>query len=221
MNVREALDARFSCRAFTREPVARAQVEAVVAAACRAPSWANTQPWEVFVAAGEALERIRQGYLQRAEQGAALALETEAPTSWPEAHRERTAELMRQRFGILGVAREDAEARRGLTRRNHRLFDAPAVAWLCLDKSLSPWSLYDLGAFAQSLMLAAAEAGLDSIPAVMLAAWPDIVRAELGVPETLAVAIGIALGHADREDPLNRIRSPRRPVADVLRAKGL
>ena len=221
MDVREALNARFSCRAFTAEPVTRAQVEAIVAAASRAPSWANTQPWEVFVAAGEALERIRQGYLRRAGEGAERALEIAAPASWPEAHRARTAELMRLRFGILGVEREDAEARRRLTQRNYRLFDAPAVAWLCLDKALSPWSLYDLGAFAQSLMLAATEAGLESIPAVMLAGWPDIVRAELGVPDSLAIAIGIALGHAEREDPLNKLRSPRRPLAEILTVRGL
>ena len=221
MNVREALDARYSCRAFTKEPVTRAQIEAIVAAASRAPSWANTQPWEVFVAAGEPLERIRQGYLQRAEEGAERALETAAPASWPEAHRARTAELMRVRFGLLGVERDDAEARRRLMQRNFSLFGAPAVAWLCLDRALSPWSLYDLGAFAQSLMLAAAAAGLDSIPAVMLAGWPDIVRAELGVPDALAIAIGIALGHAEREDPLNKLRSPRRSLAELLTVRGL
>jgi len=221
MDVREALNARYSCRAFTAEPVTRAEVEAIVAAASRAPSWANTQPWEVFVAAGEPLERIREGYLRRAEEGAERVLEIAAPASWPEAHRARTAELMRVRFGILGVERDDADARRRLLLRNYRLFDAPAVAWLCLDRALSPWSLYDLGAFAQSLMLAAAEAGLDSIPAVMLAGWPDIVRAELGVPESLAIAIGIAIGHAEREDPLNKVRSPRRPLAEVLTVRGL
>jgi nitroreductase len=55
----------------------------------------------------------------------------------------------------------------------------------------------------------------------MLAGWPDIVRAELGVPEPLAIAIGIALGHADREDPLNKVRSPRWPAAEMLTVRGL
>jgi len=220
VNVNEALAARYSCRAYTAEPVTREQVEAVVAAASRAPSWANTQPWEVFVAAGAPLERIRQGYLRRAEEGVERALEIAAPASWPEAHRARTAELMRVRSGLLGIDPADADARRRLMQRNFSLFGAPAVAWLCLDRALSPWSLFDLGAFAQSLMLAAAGLGLDSVPAVMLAAYPDIVRAELGVPDALAIAIGIALGHADREDPLNKLRSPRRPPAEVLTLRG-
>jgi nitroreductase len=221
MSVRQALTARYSCRSFTAEPVTRAQVEAVVAAASRAPSWANTQPWEVFVAGGETLERIRQGYLRRAEEGVERALEIAAPASWPEAHRTRTAELMRVRSKVLGIDPVDADARRRLMQRNFSLFGAPAVAWLCLDKALSPWSLFDLGSFAQSLMLEATELGLDSVPAVMLAAYPDIVRAELGVPDALAIAIGIALGHAEREDPLNKLRSPRRPLAEILTVRGL
>lgn len=221
MNVREALDARFSCRGFTAEPITRDEIESIVAAASRAPSWANTQPWEVFVACGEPLERIRRGYLRRAEEGAERALDLVAPASWPDPHQARIAELMRVRTGVLGVDPADPEARRTLVQRNFRLFGAPAVAWLCLDRALSPWSLYDLGSFAQSLLLAATEAGLASVPAVMLASWPDIVRAELGVPDALAIAIGIALGHADAEDPLNRLRSPRRPLAEVLTVRGL
>jgi len=221
MSVREALTARYSCRGFTTEPVTRAQVEDVVAAASRAPSWANTQPWEVFVAGGETLERIRQGYLRRAREGVERALEIAAPASWPEAHQARTAELMRVRLKALGIDPTDADARRRLMQRNFSLFGAPAVAWLCLDKALSPWSLFDLGSFAQSLMLAATEFGLDSVPAVMLAAYPDIVRTELGIPDTLAIAIGVALGHAEREDPLNKLRSPRRPLAEILTIRGL
>jgi nitroreductase len=221
MNVREALNVRFSCRGFTAEPVTRAQIEAVVAAASRAPSWANTQPWEVFVAAGDVLERIRQGYLRRGDEGVGRALEVTAPTEWPEAHRARIAELMRLRSELLGVNPDDADARRILMQRNFSLFGAPVVVWLCMDRALSPWSLYDLGSFAQSLMLAAVEQGLDSVPAVMLAAYPDIVRAELGVPDSLAIAIGIALGHGDCEDPMNKLRSPRRSLAEILTVRGL
>ena len=219
--VRDVLAARFSCRGFTAENVTREQIEAVVAAASRAPSWANTQPWEVFVAGGAPLERIRRGFLRRAEEGVERALEIAAPASWPEAHRARIAELMQVRAAAIGADPDDADARRSLIQRNHRLFGAPAVAWLCLDRALSPWSLFDLGAFAQSLMLAAKEIGLDSVPAVMLAAYPDLVRAELAIPDSLAIAIGIALGRADRTDPLNRPRSPRRALAEMLTVQGI
>ena len=128
---------------------------------------------------------------------------------------------MRLRSGLLGASPDDAEARRTLMQRNFSLFGAPVVVWLCMDRALSQWSLYDLGSFAQSLMLAAAEKGLDSVPAVMLAAYPDIVRTELGVPDSLAIAIGIALGHAEREDPMNKLRTPRRSLVEILTVRGL
>lgn len=152
--------------------------------------------------------------------GGVGALEIAAATEWPEAHRARIAELIRLRSGLLGVNPEDADARRTLMQRNFSLFGAPVVVWLCMDRALSPWSLYDLGSFSQSLMLAATEQGLDSVPAVMLAAYPDIIRTEPGVPDSLAIAIGIALGHAEREDPMNKLRSPRRSLAEFLTVRG-
>ena len=69
MDVTDALVKRFSCRAFTQEQVKREVVLGVLAAATRAPSWGNTQPWEIFVAGGEVLERIRQAYLNNARKG--------------------------------------------------------------------------------------------------------------------------------------------------------
>ena len=32
--------------------------------ATHSPSWANTQPWEIFIAGGEVLEKIRRAYME-------------------------------------------------------------------------------------------------------------------------------------------------------------
>lgn len=77
----------------------------------------------------------------------------------------------------MGVERDDPEARRASSRRNFEFFGAPVVAYLCMDRSLTPWSIFDLGSFCQSMMLAAQEYGVGSIPAVMLAAYPDLALA--------------------------------------------
>jgi len=45
--------------------------------------------------------------------------------------------------------------------------------------------------------------------------------AEPDVPEGLAIALGIAPGHADRDDRPNKVRSPRRPLAEILTVRGL
>lgn len=45
------------------------------------------------------------------------------------------------------------------------LFNAPQIAYLTISKDSPAWSIYDLGAFSQNLMLSAKNKGLDSIPA--------------------------------------------------------
>jgi nitroreductase len=220
MNVADALAARYACRAYRPDPVSREDVLALLAAATRAPSWANTQPWEIFVAAGEPLERLRRGFIERLERGMEGAPDLPRPASWPEALRLRTQELLESRARLLGFAPDDPAARRAHLLNNHRLFGAPAVIYLCMERGLTAWSAFDLGALEQSIMLAARERGLDTAPAVMLAIHPDLVRRELGIPDALAVVIGIALGRADAHDPQNAFRSTRRPLGEVVRLVG-
>ncbi len=65
MDVGDALWARRTVRAFLDRPVPRETLEAILSDALRTPSWANTQPWEIFVAGGEVFERIRRISLER------------------------------------------------------------------------------------------------------------------------------------------------------------
>ena len=62
MNTIDALNSRYCCRAFKPEQVSKQKVEEILEAAIHAPSWANTQPWEIYVASGEPLERLRKAY---------------------------------------------------------------------------------------------------------------------------------------------------------------
>jgi nitroreductase len=50
--------------------------------------------------------------------------------------------------------------------------------------------------------------------------YPDVLRAELGIPDDLLIVIGIALGYADPSDPEYSFRSARRALAEVVRFKG-
>jgi nitroreductase len=76
MNVTEAINGRHSIRAFLSKPVEKGKLDAVLSASVRAPSWANTQPWEIFVVTGGALERIKEGYRQKYTDGSPAAPET-------------------------------------------------------------------------------------------------------------------------------------------------
>jgi len=64
-------------------------------------------------------------------------------------------------------------------------------------------------------MLIACEYGLGTAVAVQLASYPDLVRQELGIPENLAVCIGIAIGKIDTISPQNSFRATRRAVNEV------
>ena len=90
MDVIEALKSRVSIRAFTPQPVSKETVLKIMEAATRAPSWANTQPWEIYVAAGEALERIRQGSIANFQKGMSRTPDLPQPQQWPEALRKRS-----------------------------------------------------------------------------------------------------------------------------------
>jgi len=49
MDLNQAIATRSSVRSFSGEPVSDAEIEALLMAACQAPSWANTQAWEFVV----------------------------------------------------------------------------------------------------------------------------------------------------------------------------
>lgn len=221
MNVIDAIESRRSIRAFKPQPVDKEVLLKIFTAANRSPSWADTQPWEVYVAAGGPLERIRGSFLARFEDGVPSANDVPRPRDWPPGPKQRMLDFIDARCSAMGISRRDEAQREADMRRNFEFFGAPVVVYLCLHKDLTAWSYFDLGLFAQSLMLAAMEYSLGSVVAVNLTAYPDIVREELDVPEDHIILIGIALGYGDPEDINNQVRSIRRPTEDAVVIKGL
>ena len=210
MTVTEAMAARSSIRAYKSEAIDKAVIMEILEKAARTPSWANTQPWDVFVATGDTLERIRQGYADNYKNAVKSGPEIPRPAEWPQAAKERTMGL---RPDMVRDCGDDAEKFGEL---NQRMFDAPAVIFLCLDKMFSTWSLYDLGAFAQSIVLLAQECGLSTIPAITSVLYPEILRRELNIPENLKIAIGIPIGYADRDNKINNFHSARKPMSETV-----
>lgn len=215
MNVTEALLARRSCRAFRPEPVSRETILSVLEAAVRTPSWANTQPWEIYVAAGDTLEAIDRGFTEQAQNAVPPNPNLPRPKTWPEEHKKRTQQLS------ADMAQAAGEAVKQFGQLNLRHFYAPAVIYLCMDKTLTPWSIFDLGAISQSILLAAAERGLSTMPAVNLVHYPDVIRKEMGIPDELLVLFGIAIGYEETSHPINALRSARRPAEELTVFRGL
>jgi nitroreductase len=211
MNVIDAINTRRSTRAFLSKPVERDKLNAVLAAAVRTPSWANTQPWELFVVTGDTLDRIKRGYREKYANKAPEEPETPRPAEWGESAKKRLQQLRPD------MQRDCGDAVKHFALLNQTMFNAPVVVYICMDKMLSEWSLYDVGAYSQSFMLAAMEQGLSTIPAITLTLFPDILRRELHIPDQLKVTIGIAVGYADRENGINNFISSRSPLDDTIR----
>ena len=221
MDVIDALNARFTVRAFKPDPIDRQTLEKIMEAALKSPSWANTQPWEVYVAGGEVLNRLREAYVANLKNCVARNPDLAVPKEWPPACRKRMECLRSERTATLERVCLDKSELKDLAEMNYHFFHAPVVAYICMDKTLTPWSIYDLGLFSQSLMLAARHFGLDSAVAVTLAAHPDLIRKELKIPDGLSIIIGIALGYADAGHSQNQYRTTRRSVQEAVTFKGI
>ncbi len=221
MEVVDALKKRYTVRAFKPDALDRNTIEKILDAALRAPSWANTQPWEIFIAGGEVLNRLREAYLANLRNCVPRQLDVPAPKQWPPALQKRMETLRAERVTTAERVCLDKTMLKDLAEMNYHFFYAPVVAYLCMDRSLTPWSMFDLGILAQSIMLSAQHYGVDSATAVTLAAHPDIIRRELKIPGELSIVIGIALGHADHEHPQNQYRSQRRSVRDAATFRGI
>jgi nitroreductase len=211
MNVTEAINGRHSIRAFLSKPVEKEKLDAVLSASVRAPSCADTQPWEVFIVTGGALKRIKESYRQKYVDKAAPAPETPRPVEWPEAAKKRIQQLRPEMAKSCGDAVEKTAM------LNQTMFGAPVVVYVCMDKALSEWSLYDIGAYSQTFMLAALEQGLSTMPAITLTQYPDVLRREMKIPDNLKITIGIAVGYADRENRINKFVSARKPMSETVR----
>ena len=210
MTVTEAMAARSSIRAYKPDTIDKAVIMEILEKAARTPSWANTQPWDVFVAAGETLARIRNAYVENYKNAEKTATDIPRPTEWPQAAKNRTLGLHPDMLRDCG----DAAAQFG--ELNQKMFNAPAVIFLCLDKTYSPWSLYDLGAYAQSVVLLAQERGLSTIPAITSVLYPDVLRREMNIPDNLNVAIGIPIGYKDEDNKINNFHSARSPLDETV-----
>ncbi|KIM00536.1 Oxygen-insensitive NADPH nitroreductase [Paramagnetospirillum magnetotacticum MS-1] len=219
LTIFDALTSRASMRAFLPTPVPRLTVEAILALAARAPSGSNIQPWTVHVLEGEARDRLCQRLLQahREDEPGHGDDYTYYPPEWFEPFLSRRRKLGLDLYRSLGIGRDDRQRMKDQLGRNYLFFDAPIGMILTLDRRHGQSAWIDLGAFLQSLMLAARGYGLHTCPQQAFARFHRLIRPILGIPETEVVVCGLALGHADTSAPENALVSERVPVAEFAR----
>jgi nitroreductase len=221
MDIAEVINQRKSIRAFKSDPVPKAILAEIMELALRAPSWGNTQPWEFAIVTGEKLEEIRQAFVEKAASEEDNP-DIPRPREFPEPYDTRRRVLGRKVLELKGISREDKEKRKWWVLQGLRLFEAPCVIYMCVDRSfyqqgdrLNVWPVFDCGLVAENMMLLATQYGLGTIAQIQAVAYPDVLRKVLGIPDSKLIVLGIAVGYPDWNDPVNQIHSEREPLDNV------
>jgi nitroreductase len=211
--VLEAIASRRSVRGFLDRPVDRAVVERLLEVARWAPSGSNTQPWKVHALQGSAREALC-ALLTRAH----LDDEPERPDyayyprTWRTPYIERRRATGWSLYRALGIERGDREGAKQYRGRNYRFFGAPVGLIVTMDSDMEAGSWIDMGAFVQNILVAARAFGLHTCPQAAFSNYADLVRQQLGLPDTQVVLCGVAIGYPDWDDPANAERAGREAV---------
>jgi nitroreductase len=214
MDLHQALRSRSSVRAFDPRPVPAAVLERVLTAALQSPSWANTQPYKLALASGEACEALRRDLLRAAEHEIPDG-EHALLFAYPEELQARRRATGFGLYAAMGIERHERARREEQYRRNFAFFAAPAAAFLFAHEALGSYSVLDAGIFLQSLLLAATAEGLGTCAQASLASYPQVVRRHFAVPAGYRLLCGISLGFPAAA-PENGFRPPRMPLDALL-----
>lgn len=226
MNTKETIYSRKSTRKFLDKQIPKEDLIELMETASRTPSWTNNQPWEVFVVSGEKLDNIKKKYKTEFEAviksgGSNFAradIKMPGFDDWNDAPRSVENMVKFKETLALSSGYSQEEFKGVVKDVSTEFFYAPTVVFLGMNKSLTSYSMFDLGAFQQTLLLAAEEKNIDSCTAGLFAMLGDVLKEELEIPDNISIAIGIALGYGDKEAQINKREAMvRMPIDKFVR----
>lgn len=217
MDAIECIKTRMSIRKFKPEPVPKEILIEIISIAKWSPSYKNSQPWEVAVLSGAKKEALSNMLIELIEKNTPPSPDIPEPSSWPVAEGSRIDDLYKKRADLTGIDLSDPKVIKMAKKANSRFYGAPHALYLCQDDSLTPWSLFDLGLFAQSLMLSAHAKGLGTVPQAFATDYAKEIKQFLSIPATKRLVLGISIGYPDLESPVNAFRTDRVPTEQLVK----
>lgn len=215
--VDQAITSRRSVRAFLATPVARADIEAMLDVASRAPSGSNTQPWKVYVLTGEIRQRLSEEILAAYRDPEQAAEHREEyhyyPQQWVAPYVDRRRKIGWDLYALLGLTRDNKAGMQAQHGRNYSFFDAPVGLIFTIDRVMEQGSWLDYGMFLQNLMIAARARGLDTCPQAAFTQFHKVIARVLQLPDGEQLVCGMALGYADHSKIENTLKTEREPVS--------
>ena len=209
------VNTRKSARGFKPEPVPAQLLEKLFTLSLRAPSNCNTQPWQVHVASGDAIETLR-AEMPAAFMKGEFTMDFPYDGSYDGVYRDRQYGAAHALYDAVGIKREEKDKRNEVFMRNFAFFDAPHVAFLFLPKPFGLREACDLGMYAQTLMLSMVAHGLACCPQTALSFQADLVRSSLGIDAGNKLVFGISFGFEDTQNPINDARTDRGALSDIV-----
>ena len=212
MKVSEAVLSRRSIREFTSEPIDNEIIKDLLALAARSPSGGNLQPWKIFVINDSTMNRFLE-FQEKWTEPEVPAYDI-YPSKLKEPYRTSRFELGEQMYEILGIGREDKDARIAQVMKNFRFFGAPCAFFCFVDRQMGPPQWSDLGMFLQTFMLLAKEAGLDTCAQEAWSMKHDSVSKFVKAEDSDILFCGMAIGYRDENAAVNTLKSERRPLKE-------
>ncbi|MFI9779209.1 nitroreductase [Streptomyces sp. NPDC051956] len=199
MDVYEAVTSRRAVRGFSDRHVPREVLDRVLSAAAWSPSGSNIQPWHAYVLTGGPLAEVKKRAGDRLAAGDPWDEPEyeQYPLVLKSPYRERRSAFGEQRYGALGIAREDLEARQRAASANWDCFGAPAALFCYIDRDMGPAQWADVGMYLQTVMLLLRAEGLHSCPQMAWAKFHRTVAEVVSPPDELMLFCGMSIGFED------------------------
>ena len=213
MDLMEAMKERRSTRAFLEKTVARETLENLLHLATQAPSAINLQPWELTMVSGEEKKRLSRVLVKRMKE--------RNISCGPGAKKPLSEAFMERQRGLLNIIQphlpEDTVFQNFINEGSCNFYGAPTAVIISMDQVFSSARLTDIGVLVGYLVLAAHGLGLSTCPIGLITAFDEDIKEELSLSEDKQVVIGVAVGYGDPDAPINRGRSERVPLQDVVK----
>ena len=213
MDVLKVIEERRSTRAFLEKPVDRDTLERLLDLATQAPSAINLQPWEFTVVSGEERKRLSRVLVKRMRERN-ISCGPGATNPLPEYFVERQRRLLDV---MLPHLPEQTAFQDFINEGSCNFYGAPTAIIITIDGMFSSARLTDIGIVVGYLVLAAYALGLGTCPIGLITEFDDDIKEELSMPEDKRVVIAVAVGYGDAQAPINRPRSERAPLSDIVK----
>ena len=220
MSLETAVMSRRSVRGFQNKQVPQDLLKNVFEIGRWAPSGTNMQPWQTYVASGVTRDVLRQQMMEAVRNGLPPNQDHKEPGRpigkvWKDRRRECAAVLYR----AMDISWDDKEARNAAAFKNFELFDAPHVAFLCMDEAFGLGRAWDVGMYAQTLMLAMTANGLASCAQGTMGHHPELVRKAFNLGPEVKVLFGLSFGYEDTSMKVNSAHTERAALKDTVTFK--